>query len=103
MSVCGQVPIRPAPKLVQDRLVRDDLATRFGGRNRVTVTETRAVPAEGRLPTRRAERDAAGARLVRRRRLFECLSAAQPGGVVVVQAPAGSGKTMLLRSWIEEE
>jgi LuxR family maltose regulon positive regulatory protein len=35
--------------------------------------------------------------------LFERLSVAQPGGVVVVQAPAGSGKTMLLRSWIEEE
>ena len=77
---------------------------RFGGRNRVTVTPIRAVPAEPRLRTRRADRrPLAGRGLVRRRALFERLSAAEPGGVVVVHAPAGSGKTVLLRSWIEEE
>ncbi|MBV8945567.1 MAG: AAA family ATPase, partial [Solirubrobacterales bacterium] len=40
-------------------------------------------------------------RLVRRDALFERLSAPEGGGVVLVCAPAGSGKTMLLRSWIE--
>ena len=44
--------------------------------------------------SRRADRrPLAGRGLVRRRALFERLSAAEPGGVVVVQAPAGSGKT----------
>ena len=38
--------------------------------------------------------------LVPRRPLFERLSAAGPGDVVLVCAPAGSGKTVLLRSWI---
>ena len=33
--------------------------------------------------------------------LLDRLSAAPPGGVVLVCAPAGSGKTMLVRSWIE--
>jgi LuxR family maltose regulon positive regulatory protein len=69
----------------------------------MSVTPIRAVPAAP-LRTRRAERRPPAARgLVRRRALFGRLSAAEPGGVVVVQAPAGSGKTMLLRSWIEEE
>jgi LuxR family transcriptional regulator, maltose regulon positive regulatory protein len=69
----------------------------------VTVTGIRAVPAERRLRTRRADRHAPARRgLVRRRTLFERLSAVEPSGVVVVQAPAGSGKTVLLRSWIEE-
>jgi LuxR family transcriptional regulator, maltose regulon positive regulatory protein len=39
--------------------------------------------------------------LVRRGALFERLSAAEPGGVVLVCAPAGSGKTVLLRSWVD--
>ena len=40
-------------------------------------------------------------RLVQRDALFERLSASEAGGVVLVCAPAGSGKTVLLRSWIE--
>jgi LuxR family transcriptional regulator, maltose regulon positive regulatory protein len=39
--------------------------------------------------------------LVRRDPLLERLSAAGPGGVVAVCAPAGSGKTALLRSWAD--
>ena len=47
-------------------------------------------------------RSRAGAqRLVQRNVLFERLSAPEAGGVVLVCAPAGSGKTVLLRSWIE--
>ena len=46
---------------------------------------------------------APGHRLIRRGRLFERLSAARPGGVVLVCAPAGGGKTMLLQSWVEAE
>jgi LuxR family transcriptional regulator, maltose regulon positive regulatory protein len=42
-----------------------------------------------------------GVRLVPRPRLFELLGTA--GRVVQVSAPAGSGKTFLLRSWIAEE
>ena len=41
-------------------------------------------------------------RLVRREALFERLSSTPPGGVALVCAPAGSGKTILLRSWAEE-
>ena len=40
-------------------------------------------------------------RLVRREALFERLSAAPANCVVLVCAPAGSGKTMLLRSWLD--
>lgn len=43
----------------------------------------------------------AGRGLVRRGALFDRLSATDGGGVVLVCAPAGSGKTVLLRSWIE--
>ena len=39
--------------------------------------------------------------LVARGPLFDRLSAAGPGEVVLVCAPAGSGKTVLLRSWVE--
>jgi LuxR family maltose regulon positive regulatory protein len=39
--------------------------------------------------------------LVARTALFERLSAGYAGGVTLVSAPAGSGKTVLLRSWIE--
>src|SRR4051794_36138953 len=39
--------------------------------------------------------------LVPRRLLFERLSAAGPGDVILLCAPAGSGKTVLLRSWVE--
>ena len=34
--------------------------------------------------------------------LFDRLSAGGPGGVTLIAAPAGSGKTVLLRSWIED-
>jgi len=44
---------------------------------------------------------AAARGLVRRDALFGRLSATEGSGVVLVCAPAGSGKTMLLRSWIE--
>ena len=36
-----------------------------------------------------------------RHQLFERLSAGSPGGVTLVSAPAGSGKTVLVRSWID--
>lgn len=42
-------------------------------------------------------------RLVPRDALFGRLSSPEGGGVVLVCAPAGSGKTVLLRSWIEAE
>jgi LuxR family maltose regulon positive regulatory protein len=58
---------------------------------------------EGGLETRRASPQplAAAQRLVQRDALFERLSEPEGCGVVLVCAPAGSGKTMLLRSWIE--
>ena len=40
--------------------------------------------------------------VVARRGLFALLSAGGPGGVALVSAPPGSGKTVLLRSWIRE-
>ena len=45
----------------------------------------------------------AAARPVPRRSLFDRLSAAGPGHVILVCGPAGSGKTMLLRSWVAAE
>lgn len=39
--------------------------------------------------------------VVARTALFELLSTGYEGGVTLVSAPAGSGKTVLLRSWIE--
>lgn len=39
--------------------------------------------------------------LVPREPLFDRLSAAGPGEVVLVGTPAGNGKTILLRSWVE--
>jgi LuxR family maltose regulon positive regulatory protein len=41
--------------------------------------------------------------IVHRKRLLELLSSAPSGCVVLVSAPAGSGKTELLRSWVEAE
>ncbi|MDB5064893.1 MAG: LuxR family transcriptional regulator, partial [Chloroflexi bacterium] len=41
-------------------------------------------------------------RLVARTALFQLLSAGGSGGVTLVSAPPGSGKTALLRSWIED-
>jgi len=46
---------------------------------------------------------ASGRGVVRRVGLFERLSAARAGGVVLVCAPAGSGKSVLVRSWAEAE
>ena len=42
-------------------------------------------------------------RLVPRPALFDLLSAAGAGEVLLVCAPAGSGKTVLLRSWAQSE
>jgi LuxR family maltose regulon positive regulatory protein len=39
---------------------------------------------------------------IARRGLFERLSTGSPAGVTLVSAPAGSGKTVLLRSWIDQ-
>ena len=57
----------------------------------------------GSIATRQArvERMPARDRLVLREALFERLSECPPGGVVLVCAPAGSGKTVLLRSWVD--
>ncbi len=55
-------------------------------------------------PERRGEeRKLTAARdLVARRKLFVVLSAAPAGGVILVCAPAGSGKTVLVRSWMRD-
>src|ERR1700731_4159715 len=53
----------------------------------------------GDRPGTPAERGAQ--RLVSRRALFQRLSAGGSGGVTLVAAPPGSGKTALLRSWVE--
>ena len=50
-----------------------------------------------------AEREPAAPRgTVARRKLFAALSAAPAGGVILVCAPAGSGKTVLVRSWLHD-
>ena len=59
-------------------------------RDRDRLTGTRPE-----LPARRG--------IVRRQGLLELLSSAPSGCVVLVCAPAGSGKTELLRSWVETE
>jgi LuxR family transcriptional regulator, maltose regulon positive regulatory protein len=58
---------------------------------------------EARPVSRRARWDSLGAGqgLVQRRALFERLSGASPGRLVLVCAPAGSGKSVLVRSWAE--
>ena len=60
---------------------------------------------EGTSLMRRAgsRRLAEGRGLVRRARLFDRLSSAGPGFVSLVCAPAGSGKSVLIRSWAEAE
>ena len=60
------------------------------------------VEASGvRGPTRGRARSGAG--LVRRGVLFQRLSAVGAGGVALVCAPAGSGKSVLIHSWAEAE
>ena len=56
-----------------------------------------------RVPITAVDRAPTGYGLVPRRLLLRRLSAVAPGGVLVVQGPAGSGKTVLVRSWVEEE
>ena len=50
---------------------------------------------------RAASRRPVGRGLVRRDELFGRLGDATEGGVVLVSAPAGSGKSVLLRSWVD--
>jgi LuxR family transcriptional regulator, maltose regulon positive regulatory protein len=51
--------------------------------------------------TATADRSPAARRVVPRDALFGALSAQGPAGVLLLCAPAGSGKTVLLRSWAE--
>ena len=55
-------------------------------------------------PPARTDRSgsAHGSSPIARRALFERLSAGSPAGVTLVSAPAGSGKTVLLRSWVDD-
>ena len=63
-----------------------------------------AAPARVGQPRPRASREQfVASRLVRRPRLFARLSGVPTGGVVLVCAPPGSGKTLLLHSWVEAE
>ena len=57
----------------------------------------------GRCSGIRQQPRAPADRFLARPALFERLSAAAPGTVTLVCAPAGSGKTVLLRSWAAEE
>jgi LuxR family transcriptional regulator, maltose regulon positive regulatory protein len=56
----------------------------------------------GRVPLARVRGPSRHGRLVRREGLFEQLSRARNDSVVLVCAPAGSGKTILVRSWLED-
>jgi LuxR family transcriptional regulator, maltose regulon positive regulatory protein len=62
----------------------------------MSTLEARPVSVRTRTDSLAAER-----RLVQREALFERLSAAAPGRVVLVCAPAGSGKSVLVRSWAD--
>ena len=57
----------------------------------------------GRFVNIGGTRPGVGRGLVRRERLFDRLSAADPGEVILVCAPAGSGKTVFLKSWVESD
>jgi LuxR family maltose regulon positive regulatory protein len=59
--------------------------------------------ASTRTSGRNPERVPVGRGLVPRPPLFDRLSAAGPGQVILVCGPAGSGKTVLVRSWVESE
>ena len=54
-------------------------------------------------PTATRERPPGVGGLVQREELFERLSGAGPGGVILVCAPAGSGKSALMHSWVAGE
>ena len=71
--------------------------TERGPRAHPTGMSSRAVRAPG------SDSLAAVRGLVRRRALFQQLSTAGGGNVTLICAPAGSGKTMLVRSWAEAE
>jgi LuxR family transcriptional regulator, maltose regulon positive regulatory protein len=62
--------------------------------------EIRRVVTPKRLLSSKLLVPEAAIRLVSRPRLYGMLDAVPPGGVAAVVAPAGSGKTMLLASWI---
>jgi len=64
-----------------------------------------SILTDGRDLTRAGSRGSAepGRALVARSALFERLSAAGVGSAVLVCAPAGSGKSVLVRSWAEAE
>jgi ATP/maltotriose-dependent transcriptional regulator MalT len=53
------------------------------------------------LPSQPRHRERPGRGLVQRPALFHRLSETRWGGVMLVCAPAGSGKTVLVRSWLE--
>jgi LuxR family maltose regulon positive regulatory protein len=52
-------------------------------------------------PASPGHRSPVGRGLVQRRQLFERLSATPAGGVALVSGPPGSGKTVLVRSWLD--
>ena len=54
-------------------------------------------------PSATRERPPSAGGLVKREKLFERLSGAGPGGVILVCAPAGSGKSALVHSWVSGE
>ena len=62
----------------------------------ISALEPRPVPGRARWDSL-----ADGRGLIQRQALFEWLQAAPPGGVVLVCAPAGSGKSVFVRSWAE--
>ncbi len=74
---------------------RDRESAGAGGRRRDTLAAPDPLAPE-RGPSTQG-------RLVRREALFERLSAASADCVVLVCAPAGSGKTMLVRSWLDAD
>ena len=89
---CASRSRQRTPRLARRRPVR----WREGARKRAEWTVERLAP-----PIPVAGSAVRG--LVPRQPLFERLSAAGPGGVVLVCASAGSGKTVLLRSWVDAE
>ena len=56
----------------------------------------------GTIPLAPARAWSAHGHLVRRAALFERMSPARDDGVILVCAPAGSGKSMFVRSWLED-